>query len=101
MDACVPAPLRRLLSGHEVKTAQDMGWSALANGELLRAVEAEFEVFITADKNVRYQQNLADRTLAIIVLPTNDWSVLKRMAGEVSSALSLIRAGELIELAAP
>ena len=66
-------PLRRALSGHHVVTAYELGWAELANGALLDAAEAEFDALITTDQSLRYQQNLVDRRLAILVLPTNSW----------------------------
>jgi hypothetical protein len=63
-------PLRQRLSGHEISTAYEMGWSKLSNGELLAAAERSFDAFITTDQNLRHQQNLAGKRLAILVLPT-------------------------------
>ena len=71
-DTCVPRPLRNCLAGHNVRRAQQQGWGGLKNGELLRAAEVDgFEVFVTSDKNLSYQQNLSGRQIAILVLPTN------------------------------
>jgi len=64
LDQGTPAPLRRELTGHIVATAYEMGWAALANGELLKAAEAGFEAFVTTDRNLRYQQNLSSRLRA-------------------------------------
>jgi len=72
-DQGTPVPLRALLSGHSVSTAYEMGWSELANGDLLAAAEADFDALITSDQNLRYQQNLTGRRLAILVLPTTSW----------------------------
>jgi hypothetical protein len=69
-DQGTPAPLRRALTGHAVATAFELGWSGLANGDLLREAEAQFDLLITTDQSLRYQQNLAGRRLAILVLPT-------------------------------
>jgi len=78
-DNNVPAPLRRHLVGHQVDTAKEIGWQELKNGDLLTAAEqAGFQVMVTGDKNLAYQQNLEGRTLALVVLPTIDWSFLKR-----------------------
>jgi hypothetical protein len=68
-DQGTPVPLRLALGNHTVATAFEMGWSDLGNGDLLRATEGRFDVFITTDQNLRYQQNLAVRQLAILVLP--------------------------------
>jgi hypothetical protein len=63
-DHGTPAPLRSFLKDHIVKKTKDLGWDTLSNGELLRAAEeAAFEIFLTTDKNIRYQQNLADRAI--------------------------------------
>ena len=78
-DNNVPAPLRHRLTSHKVDTAKEMGWHELRNGALLMAAEQHgFEAIVTGDKNLSYQQNLKGRSLALVVLPTIDWSVLKR-----------------------
>ncbi len=94
LDACVPRPLREHLTGCKVRTAQEMGWGQLKNGDLLRAAETQFDVFVTSDKNLKYQQNLAGRKLAILVLPTNDWTVLRVKADIVLSALRKLAPGD-------
>jgi len=72
-DQGTPAPLCHALAPHEVSTAFELGWSNLENGDLLREAEGRFEVFVTTDQNLRYQQNLGGRQLAILVLPTTNW----------------------------
>ena len=68
-DQGVPVPLRVLLEGHSVRTAAEESWDRLRNAELLTAAEAaRFDVFLTTDKNLRYQQNFAGRRIAVIVL---------------------------------
>jgi len=94
LDACVPRPLREHLTGCTVQTAQEMGWGQLKNGDLLRAAEEHFDVFVTSDKNIKDQQNLAGRKLAILVLPTNDWTVLRVKADIVLSALQKLSPGD-------
>ena len=69
-DACVLRPLRKFLPDHTVQTVQEMGWRQLKNGALLQAVEPQFDAFLTSDQNLKYQQNIAGRKLAILVLPT-------------------------------
>ena len=69
----MPVPLRRQLIGHHVVTAYEMGWSTLVNGDLLKAAEAAFDLLMTTDRRLRYQQNLTGRRLAILVLPTTSW----------------------------
>jgi hypothetical protein len=97
-DQGVPRPLRHALSGHEVATTFDMGRANLDNGALLRAAQAAFDVFITTDRNLRFQQNLADRLIAIVVLPTTSWPKLRDHAPQVLNAVNALRPGELVEL---
>lgn len=100
-DQGTPAPLRRELPGHQVSTAYEMGWSALRNGELLKAAEADFDVFVTTDRNLRYQQNLGGRRLAILVLPTTSWPRIQAHAPEVLAAVNALRLGDFRELSFP
>ena len=77
-DHNAPRQLRRHLVGHDVDVAEERGWAALGNGALLdRAEEAGYEVVITADKNMPYQQNLGHRNLALIVLGANRWPLIE------------------------
>lgn len=71
LDESILHVVQARLSHLKIRTVQDMGWAVTKNGELLRRAEAEFDVFVTADQQLRYQQNLSGRTLAIIVFPTN------------------------------
>lgn len=76
-DQGTPAPLRQSLTAHTVSTAYEMGWSALSNGDLIDAAEAQFDVFVTTDQNLKYQQNLTGRRLAILDLPYASWPKLQ------------------------
>ena len=98
-DHGTPAPLRHALSGHQVATAYERGWSALKNGELIAAAEAvDFEVLVTTDKNLRYQQNLKGRELAIVVLWTTSWPKIQRNIPKVQAAVDGATEGSYIEL---
>jgi hypothetical protein len=98
-DHGTPAPLRRSLVGHQVTTAYERGWSALQNGELIAAAEAgQFEVLVTTDKNLRYQQNLTGRALAIVVLWTTSWPKLQKALPRVQAAVDSANIGSYIEL---
>jgi hypothetical protein len=98
-DQGTPVPLRVSLQGHSVATAYEMNWSTLENGDLLAEAERNgFELFITTDQNLRYQQRLQNRQLAIIVLPTTRWPQIALHVAEVLAAISNIRAGEYHEL---
>jgi len=74
-----------------------MGWSALTNGELLAKAEDAFNVFVTTDKNLRYQQHIADRRIAIMVLPTTRWPLLRMHAAEIASAIEALSPGDYVE----
>lgn len=86
-DQGTPVPLRRALVGHTVATAFEMGWSEMANGDLLRAAEASFDALITTDQNLQHQQSLGGLQLRILVLPTTSWPVIKRHMAEIAAAL--------------
>jgi hypothetical protein len=90
-DKNVPYPLRRHLVGHQVQTAAEVGWSRLVNGELLNIAEAHgFDLMVTADQSLEYQQNLKGRTLALVVLSSNHIEILEahpdRLVAAVNSA---------------
>jgi hypothetical protein len=98
-DQGTPAPLRHALAGHSVETAYERGWSNLSNGALLNAAEAAlFDLFVTTDQNLRYQQDLAVRQLAILVLPTTRWPIIQRRISEIVAAIGAIQPGEFCEL---
>jgi predicted nuclease of predicted toxin-antitoxin system len=87
-DHNVPRKLRRILQGHVVRTAVEMGWAELENGELLSAAEVGgFAVMVTGDQNLSYQQNREGRSLALVVLSTNNWNVIKLHPEPVEAAV--------------
>jgi hypothetical protein len=90
--------LRHLLSEHSVSTANEMGWNNLDNGSLLAAAEAQFDAFITTDQNLRYQQDLAGRQLAILVLPTTSWPKIRAREEQVVTAVNALHPGEFLQL---
>jgi len=93
-DHNVPHRLRYSLPAHEVSSADEMGWSELENGELMRAAElAGFVVIVTADQNISAQQNLRAMKLAMVVLNTNNWNVLKDKPGIVAEAVDAAKPG--------
>jgi hypothetical protein len=97
-DQGTPAPLRHALAGHDVLTANEMGWSRLTNGDLLNAAEGAFDALITTDNNLRYQQNLSSRRLAILTLWTTSWPKLQPHLPEIASLVDRLRAGDFIEV---
>ncbi len=101
-DHNTPRLLRRHLVGHDVDVAEERGWAALGNGELLdRAEDAGYEVVITADKNIPHQQNLGRRNLALIALSANRWPLIEPRIGDIRAALEDIQPGELREVIIP
>jgi|ERR1044071_1277538 hypothetical protein len=101
-DHSTPAPLRYALKGHVVVEAIERGWERLINGVLLDAAEAEgFELFVTADKNIRYQQNLAGRKIALVVLENAQWPILRRYVDRVVAAVNAAIPGSYTEVEIP
>jgi hypothetical protein len=101
-DQGTPKPLRRLLSGHEIETAYERGWSTLTNGELIAQAEgAGFEVLVTTDRQLRYQQNLAQRRLAIVVLSTTQLPRIRAAASRIQAALDRTESGSYVEVEIP
>jgi hypothetical protein len=101
-DQGTPAPLRHLFLGHVVSTAFELGWATLKNGELLAAAENQgFEVFVTTDTNLKYQQNLASRKIAIVVLGTTSWPRIKSAPELIVGAVNNCGAGSYIEVMIP
>ena len=101
-DHGTPRGLAKLLAGHEVRLAKAEGWEQLTNGELLtEADRAGFEVLVTPDKNIRYQQNLQGRRIAIVVLANAQWPVLRQRSDAVLSAINSAMPGSYIEVDIP
>jgi predicted nuclease of predicted toxin-antitoxin system len=101
LDECVPWPMHRLLLNHLCATVQERGWGGIKNGDLLQRAEAEFDLFITSDQNIRYQQNLMGRNIAIIELSTNDISRIQAASALVEDALETIQPNEFRQLSIP
>ena len=101
LDECVPWPAYKLFAGHECKTAQQCGWGGTTNGELLRLAERDFDLFITSDQNIRYQQNLANRKIAILELSTNDLHRIQKVAELIKTTVANLQAREFKRLEIP
>jgi len=97
-DECAPWPLSKLLKGHTCSNPVKEGWRGIQNGELLKLAEATFDLFLTCDQGIRYQQNLKGRKIAILQLSTNDIRVLEKKSSEVLAALASIQTGQYQEL---
>ena len=98
-DHVTPKGIARSLPGHIVTKAKDRGWDTLSNGDLLAAAEsAGFDVLLTADKNMRYQQNLEGRRIALVVLSTPQWPVVKLHLEKIAAAVNAATPGSYIEV---
>ena len=100
LDECVPRRLRQELPSHEVRTVVEMGWGGIKNGALLQRATADFDVFLTVDQNIQYQQNLSVLPLSVIVLvaQSNDINVLQPLMPKVQELLPNIQAGMLYQI---
>jgi len=100
LDECVDWRLSRDIVGHEVKTARQMGWTAIKNGELLTLASEDFDVFITVDRNLAFQQNLTDLSIAVIVLEakTNRLADLKALIPKLLLSIQSARPGKIEQI---
>jgi hypothetical protein len=93
-DQGTPVPIRHALRGHTVKTAREQGWSTLQNGELLRAAEtAGFDLLLTTDTSIPYQQNLESHKVAIVILSRNRWSIVRSRLEQIVDAVNAAQPG--------
>lgn len=101
-DQGTPVPLRTYLASHSVTTVYELGWSELKNGDLLgRAEESGYETFVTTDQNLRYQQNLPGRRLAIAVLMATSWPRIERNVADVVIQIDGLQQGGYLEIVIP
>ncbi len=101
-DQGTPVPLRPFLSGHTVRTAAEQRWTTLENGQLLDAAEAAgFELLVTTDKNIRYQQNLGRRRIALVVLGQGRWPLVRIHVTRIVAAVNAATAGSYAEVEIP
>jgi len=101
LDECVPWPMHRLLSNHRCTSVQAQGWSGIRNGDLLQRAETEFDLFITSDQNIRYQQNLAGRRIAILELSSNDLRRIEAASALIEGAVGKMQPNEFKHLTVP
>ncbi len=102
LDECVDWRLARLIPGHEVKTARQMGWTTIKNGELLALASAQFDVFVTVDRNLAFQQNVASLSMAVVVLcaKSNRLADLTPLAPKLLIALDVAQPGAVTTVGA-
>ena len=101
-DHGTPSGIRRFLAGHEVTEAMERGWDTISNGELLANAEQNgFELLLTTDKRIRYQQNLKDRKIAILVLGNSAWRIVQRHIDRITEAVAMVTPGSYAEVDIP
>ena len=98
LDECVPWPLAKILQGHDCTSPQRRDWGGIKNGDLLKLADAEFDLFITSDQNLRYQQNLAGRTISILELSTNDWHSIQAGSSSIMAVIEKISPSDFVHL---
>jgi hypothetical protein len=96
LDECSPAPIKRAVQNSQVFTIEEAGLKGLSNGDLIAAAEGKYDVLITADKNLRYQQSLTTRAIAIIELPHNSWPRLKTLMPILEATISRAKPGDYL-----
>jgi hypothetical protein len=97
-DQGTPVPLRFYLIDHQVETAFERGWSQLTNGDLLEMAEQHLDLLVTTEQNLKHQQNLSVRKIAIVVLMTTSWPQIERRIVEVLEAIGKVSSGDYVEL---
>ena len=101
-DHGTPRGIARFLFGHTVTRARQRGWDKLSNGDLLAEAERDgFEVFVTADKNIQYQQNLRGRKIAVVVLSTPQWPMVRLHTEKIAAAVNAATPGSYAEVLIP
>lgn len=103
LDECVDRRLAKHIAGHDVRTARDMGWTTIKNGELLRLVAGQFDVFVTVDRNLSFQQNLSAQPFAVAALaaPSNPLADLLPIVPVLIANLATMQAGAATIFQAP
>lgn len=98
-DQGTSVPLRKYLTEHSVTTAYEEAWSNLSNGDLLKSAEDKgYQIFVTTDRNLRYQQNLSDRQIAIVVLLSTSWPKNRTQTDKVCGVINEIKLGDYAEI---
>jgi hypothetical protein len=101
-DNGAPNPIARSLAGHEVTFARQIDWHKLENGELIqRAEDAGFEILLSTDKNIRYQQNLSKRQIALVVLGNSQWPMVRLHLDRIVAAVNACTPGAYVEVEIP
>jgi predicted nuclease of predicted toxin-antitoxin system len=98
LDENLPRGLKRYLSAYEVTTVQEQGWAGFKNGELMTRIDGVYDVFLTSDKNLKYQQKLTGRRIAIIELPTNRLKLLETITDKILAEVESVSLGMYVQV---
>jgi len=98
IDECLPHQVRACLTGHDSRTVKYAGYGGYENGDLLRIAEDQYDLFITSDKNLRYQQNLRGRKLAILLLSTNDRNEILNNGERILATVNRMKGSDFVEM---
>ena len=101
LDECTPRLVKKRLPQFFICTAEEMGWTAIKKGKLLNMAEGQFDILISTDQDLPYQQNLAGRRIAVIILPSNKVPVVAQLMSAVEQALQTIQPGTFVEIPLP
>ena len=101
VDECVPRQIGRFFTDHEIQTVPKMGWSGIKNGDLIKLAEVQLDIFITSDRNLRYQQNLLDRKISIVELSTNDRDILLSSGEKITLVVQSVQEIGYLEVTLP
>jgi predicted nuclease of predicted toxin-antitoxin system len=102
LDECLPRTLAKEFRGHKMRTVPEMGWAGKKNGELLRLAEEKFDVFITLDQNLQYQQNLSKSSMAVILLSVknNRFETIQPLVSKIVATLKSLQHGQVVKIVA-
>lgn len=100
LDECIPKKFKALIQGHEVWTVPEKGWAGVKNGKLLALIQSEFDVFVTVDRNLAFQQNMKDLKITVMVLhsASNRFEELKKLAPELMQKLNVARTDDVVSV---
>lgn len=100
LDECLPKRLKQAFQEHEKATVPEMGWAGKTNGELLKLAKGQFDVFVTVDQNLQYQQNLKDSGMAVILvaIENNRYETFKPLVPKIQKVLQTIQVGQLLRI---
>ena len=101
LDEGIPRIIQRRLPHLPIFTVDQMGWRGIKNGQLLDRMDGTFTILVTTDKNLRFQQNLPQRQISLVILPTNRVPLVLLLMPQIAAALAAIRPGEFREIGLP